>query len=236
MGKISRFQKRFLWGCIFALLTGCGVAEPPTETTIPGIETDSEADGRADYITVAEAKAAVLENAGISEGNARFVRIHLDSDSGASRYEVEFLCEDAEYDYVVNALTGEILSMNCETGQYDIAAVPPQVMQEAGSQTAASQPADALPADRQPSDAQYYQHGEGAASNTEEQITEEQAKQIALGYAGIAEEDAQYLKVEFDYDDGRAEYEVEWHVGRIEYSCDVDACTGEVLSFEKEFD
>ncbi len=44
------------------------------------------------------------------------------------------------------------------------------------------------------------------------------------------------LKVEFDYDDGRVKYEVKWNVGRMEYSCDVDAYTGQILSFEKELD
>ena len=39
-----------------------------------------------------------------------------------------------------------------------------------------------------------------------------------------------------DYDDGRGEYEVEWSVGRTEYSCDVDAVTGAILSYDKELD
>lgn len=46
----------------------------------------------------------------------------------------------------------------------------------------------------------------------------------------------QRLKMELDHDDGRAKYEVEWHVGQVEYSCDVDAYTGEILSYEEEPD
>ena len=62
------------------------------------------------------------------------------------------------------------------------------------------------------------------------------AEQIALEYAGIAPADAQYLKAELDYDDGDAEYEIEWKVGTTEYSCDVDAVTGAILSYDKELD
>ena len=29
---------------------------------------------------------------------------------------------------------------------------------------------------------------------------------------------------------------MEWDVGRTEYSCDVDAYSGQILSFEKELD
>lgn len=84
-------------------------------------------------------------------------------------------------------------------------------------------------------DAEHYQH-EADASTADEQITEEQAKQIALEYADVTEGDVQRLKLELDHDDGRVKYEVEWHVGQVEYSCDVDAYTGEILSFEEEPD
>ena len=86
-------------------------------------------------------------------------------------------------------------------------------------------------------DAEYYPQGTGGDSPTGDvQITGDKAKEIALEYAGVAEEEAQFLEVSYDYDDGRAEFEIEWHVGRTEYACDVDAVTGEVLGFEKEFD
>ena len=41
-------------------------------------------------------------------------------------------------------------------------------------------------------------------------------------------------KAELDYDDGRAEYELEFHSGHREYECTVDAVSGKVLSFERD--
>lgn len=57
-------------------------------------------------------------------------------------------------------------------------------------------------------DTEYYHHAQAANAGSE-QITEAQAKQLALQHAGVAEKDAQRLQIEFDYDDGRGEYEVD---------------------------
>ena len=57
-----------------------------------------------------------------------------------------------------------------------------------------------------------------------------------MAHAGLAQTDISRLKVELDYDDGRSVYELEWDVDRTEYSYEVDASTGEILSYEKELD
>lgn len=291
MFKKSSFRLAYA-GVILALFTGCGA---PQSQTTPGAPDSShsaqetEGNQSGSYITVAEAKAAVLDNAELSQEEVQFVRVQLDSENSTPAYDIEFICQEAEYDYMVDAVTGEILSMDCEMKKYDMETVSQEAVQvgdtqpESGEQyignEAAKQAAlshaglnaadvhfvhahlewddgkwmydvefhkdnmeydydiDALTGEvlSFDHDAEYYQHG---ADNTAEggQITEERAKQIALEYAGVEEKDTQNLTIEFDYDDGRAEYEIEWYVGRMEYSCDVDAGTGEILSFEKEID
>ena len=340
--------------CILLLMAGCGntasqapvpVEESADEVDVTPAETGSSATG-ADYLTLAEAKSIVLENAELTEENVHFVRTQLDTAQETARYDMEFLCETAAYGYSVNALTGEILSMSCESGSYDLAAFSssdaaasatetgtgqakdtdtaasqPESVQDdsmAGSQSTTAQNGDT--ADSQAAttqngkthdlksasgaseqqyigteaaklaalnhaglkseevnfvhahlesddgiwqydiefhkdtteydydidaltgeilsfdhDAEYYHHAQAANAGSE-QITEEQAKQLALQHAGVAEKDAQRLQIKFDYDDGRGEYEVEWYVGRTEYSCDVDAVTGAILSYDKELD
>ncbi len=68
------------------------------------------------------------------------------------------------------------------------------------------------------------------------QITEEQAKQIALANAGMKEEDVILKKVKLDDDDGRAVYEVEFISAGVEYETDIDASTGEIIKYEAEKD
>lgn len=287
--------KAVYMGCILAFLSGCGTnssqippsAEQSSDNTQANAGNESQ-----NYITIAEAKAAVLENAGLSEETVSFVRLDLASDGKTAIYEIEFISADTEYDYDVDAVTGGILSLTCENGSYDIDKIPEEITQ------AAQQPVDGNLSAQQyigvdaakiialehadlsaddvrfvhahldfddgcwqydiefhkdgaeydynidalsgeviscDHDTEYHHHGTGNSSGSA-QITEDKATQIALEYAGISETEAQYLTVEFDYDDGRAEYQVEWYVGRMEYSCDVDASTGDVLSFEKEYD
>lgn len=68
------------------------------------------------------------------------------------------------------------------------------------------------------------------------QIGEEEAKRIALEDAGVAEQDAMYLSVELDTDDGVTKYEVGFNVGQTEYDYDIDAVTGTILERSAEID
>lgn len=338
--KILKYQKRLLQKhyhfsiaicivCLLALLSGCGgPANPADDMQTGGTQKNT-------YLTSEDVKSIALENAGLSEDEIRLTRLHLDS-SDTAQYEIEFISSSMEYDYVIDAVTGEILSMNCEAGSYDLSQVPEGLASQAGSsQNGSSQeessqdsPSQDSPSQNNPSqdsssqgspsqnsssqgqnspasqdsgqyigteaaqqaalshanlkaedvyfththlefddgrwqyDVEFHKGNEeydydidaltreilafdhdaeykgSSPSGTQsgEQLTQEEAKQLALAHAGISESDVQHLKIDFDYDDGRAEYEVEWHVGRTEYSCDVDAYTGEILSFKKELD
>ena len=75
---------------------------------------------------------------------------------------------------------------------------------------------------------------EGQGSQT--YITAEQAKAAALSAAGFSASEVRGLKAEFDFDDGRAVYEVEFKKGIFEYEYDIDAVSGKVLKAEKEAD
>ena len=43
-------------------------------------------------------------------------------------------------------------------------------------------------------------------------------------------------KLELDYDDGRAEYEVEFRKGNTEYEYKIDAASGNILKSEQDND
>lgn len=64
----------------------------------------------------------------------------------------------------------------------------------------------------------------------------EAAKTAALTHAGVAEKDARFVKAQLDFDDGAALYEVEFYVGKVEYDYDINAITGKVVSFDKDFE
>lgn len=62
----------------------------------------------------------------------------------------------------------------------------------------------------------------------------EAAKETALKHAGVSASDATFVEAEYDYDDGRMVYEVEFHVKGTEYDYEIDAQTGAVVKYKNE--
>ena len=72
------------------------------------------------------------------------------------------------------------------------------------------------------------------ANNTgDPQITEQQAKDIALGSAGLSENQAQMLTCHLDWDDGVQVYEIEFAADGFEYDYTIDANSGNILEQDK---
>ncbi len=67
-------------------------------------------------------------------------------------------------------------------------------------------------------------------------IGEEKAKEIALEKAGITAEGVVFDIVELDNDDGIWQYEVEYRKGTTEYSADIAADSGDIISWEIDND
>lgn len=62
-----------------------------------------------DYIGVDKAKEIVLNHAGFTSSEVRFSKVELDVDYHIATYEIEFYHDYYEYDYEIDAVTGEIL-------------------------------------------------------------------------------------------------------------------------------
>lgn len=75
-------------------------------------------DGSADYIGKEKAKEIALDDAGVRESEVRFVRVELDWDDGRPEYEVEFYSDTTEYDYDIDAVTGDIRSVDHDAEYY----------------------------------------------------------------------------------------------------------------------
>lgn len=125
-------------------------------------------------------------------------------------YEVELIVSGREYEYLVDAFTGEVLS-----GQKDVLSLgtdPAPTTPDPAPQTPSTQkPAETTP------------------STPGQDVGEAAAKKAALDNAGLSESDVTDWKIERDWDDGRLEYELEFWCGTTEYDCTVDGHTGAVL-------
>ena len=62
------------------------------------------------------------------------------------------------------------------------------------------------------------------------------AKSVALNHAGVSEGKAYDMDIELDDEDGTLVYEVEFKFGGMEYSYEINAATGAILTHEAELD
>ena len=67
-------------------------------------------------------------------------------------------------------------------------------------------------------------------------LTAEEAEEIALNHAGLARQEVMFDRTELDRDRNKTEYEVEFRAGRWEYSYEIDAVTGQILDYDKDYD
>lgn len=251
----------------------------PSSTVSAGIA--GSADG-GQYITEQAAKDAALASAGLAEGDTQWMWVRLDYEDGRAVYDVEFCAGAEEYDYEIDALTGEILSMDREaeyrpgsgtgngngTGsdryiteeearaaalahagltEADVTFVYSQLDWDDGravydvefyaGATEYDYEIDAITGAVASYDADAESYAPGAQSAAPgAAITARQAEEAALAHAGFAAADVARLRTEYDWDDGRGVYEVEWRVGRTEYSYEISAADGSVLSWEADAD
>lgn len=154
------------------------------------------------YITVERAKQIALNNAGVKEANAVFLRANLDWDDGRMQYEVEFYSGNTEYDYDIDAVTGAILSSDRELENFQI------------WNNGTSRPSGNT-------------SGNTGSASSGNYITAERAQQIALAETPSG---STVVKCQFDWDDGRAQYEIEIRSGWTEYDFEIDAVTGTIFS------
>lgn len=66
-------------------------------------------------------------------------------------------------------------------------------------------------------------------------LTPEAAQEAAFKHAGVKASDVRMKKCKLDREHGKMVYEVEFYVGNMEYEYDIDANSGAVLKFEKEY-
>ena len=67
-----------------------------------------------------------------------------------------------------------------------------------------------------------------------DRLTAAEAEDIALKHASLDRNAVRFDRTELDRDDGRWEYEIEFHADGWEYNYEIHAETGKILSYDKE--
>ena len=161
----------------------------------------------SNFLSEDEIRAIVFNHAGVNANDVREFEIELDDEHGIWVYEVEFKAGNIEYDYVVNAVTGEIIKSETEVDD-DPTAAP-------GTPRPTAQPT------QQPGS---------------EFLSEDEIRAIVFNHAGVNANDVREFEIELDDEDGICVYEVDFKAGNIEYDYVVNAVTGAIIRVETELD
>lgn len=181
--------------------------------------------GTQAQVSITEERAKAITSEHTKKNNLTYTRIELSQDddyAGALTYEIEAEADGIEYDIDINANTGQILKFEqkaiTETGQQASSASTAQAAQPTEQQTTAPAPA--------PAPAQQAQ----AAT-----LSQASVKQIVASRTGVSNLFYKKLHLTRDDDYGyRPVYEVEAYAGNAEFDLEIDATTGQILSYSAD--
>lgn len=222
--------------CIAASLTGCknkpaaDLNDSVTSAAQSGKISENE------LIGLEAAERAALAHAGIAESEAKITKSELDHDNGNYEYEIEFTAKNYKYEYDINAEDGSVLKFSkeaiaSENAETAAQTSPPPANSEAPKNTEAAKPEDTTSAVTQkPAETAK----PAAPSPAENMITAEEAKAAALKHAGLTASEVTFTKAELEYDNGIAEYDIEFNSALNEYEYDINAVTGMVIKYSKK--
>ena len=165
------------------------------------------------------AAMAVETYAGTAAINSAVTDVDPELDETPPHYEVKLKTAWGEFEYIVDAFTGEVLS-----GPKDVLSLAP-----GGNGQTSEPPAPEVGTPTSPS----VNPPQTPSSDTGSQdVGQDAAKRAALDHAGLTESQVTDWKIERDWDDGRLEYEIEFWCGTTEYDYTIDGHSCAVLKHE----
>lgn len=159
-------------------------------------------------ITMEQAQEIALKHAKLTSDQVSFIKTDTELENGIEVYNIEFSYENKEYDYKINSSNGEIIEYDSDIEDYDI--TQQQATKENKSVTPNNQ------------------------NSNNSKITVEKAKEISLKHANLKDNQVVFDKTEMDYDNGVQIYDIEFHYNNIEYNYEIDANTGNILSYSQD--
>ena len=173
------------------------------------------------------AEEAALLDAGVSAGDAVFSRTDFEFEKGSFVYDVEFAANGIEWDYLIKASDGTVLSRKAKVqdGYQGLDAATPgtdgsvdvssPIREESNGGADLSTPDTSTPIE-------------------ETDIGLEAAKSAALADAGVNAADATFTEQKRDRDDGVLVYDIDFYTSDMKYEYEIDAATGAVRERKSE--
>ena len=206
--------------CMLAILAAAGTATAFAAESI----------AKSNSIGTAAAEEKALLDAGVSSADANFGYTDFDFEKGSFVYEVEFTANGIEWEYVIKASDGTVLSRRAKVQQGYADAITPgmdtgdtsaPVSEESDAAADVSTPETSTPETSTP-------------VQEETDIGLEAAKNAALADAGVSAADATFTEQKRDREDGVLVYDIDFYTATMKYEYEIDASTGAVRERKSE--
>ena len=164
-------------------------------------------------VTIEEAKEIALKHAGLKNNEVSFVEAEKDIDNGVEKYNIEFYHGNKEYDYEINSANGEIIKYD-----HDIEFNNNQNNNQNNNINSNTN------------------NTQNNNQNNVANISEEQAKEIALKHAGLTSDQVSFVQVTRDMDNGIEKYDVEFFSGNKEYDYEINSANGQIMQYDYDIE
>ncbi len=175
------------------------------ENSLSTVEKQGTASTKA-YIGEEKAKEIAFNHAGVK--NPLNVEVEFDTENGVILYEIEFEDTTYEYDYEIDAIDGSIIIDHKEKN-------------------------DDIVNNNNTNNNNSNNNSNTNTNTNNKTISSTKAQEIALNNSGAkSATNVKNLKVEYDREDN--EYSVEFYYNGYEYDYEINATTGNIISFDRE--
>lgn len=184
-----------------------------------------------------------LKDAGINKADAAKTKSVLDRDGIHYVFDVEFDSKTNEYDYTINAKTGEIIKRDIERRD-NVKKAPVKAESTTQQQITKKNNTDEkvkTPSKESKESKPAVTKAETKVTTTlapkkTENISLDKAKSIALADAKLNAKSVKFTKARLDRDDGIQEYEIEFIYNGREYDYSINAKNGKIIDKDIEID
>ncbi len=173
------------------------------------------------YLGKDNALAAAYADAGVAAEDVLDAEVDMDYEDGKMIYEIEFFTEGKEYEYILDAITGEIISSNVV--EFEEPPVVPQLPEGEVPEEGVLPEDGVMP--QIPEDNKKPEN----CNPNEPKIGRGNAKKIAMNHMGVDRHHLGCLECDFGVMDGKYVYKVTVEQDGVEYLYIIDVYTGEIL-------
>lgn len=172
------------------------------------------------FISKNEVKNIVADNMSVNSSDLYFESIDFEMDK--SVYEVEVYYQNRDYEYKIDAKEGKIIytdyrSVNTNNNQNN---TNNGNNNSNGNSNSSSNNGNS--------------NGQNSLNGVTASISLDEAKNIALTNAGLDINSVRFTREELDHDNHTLVYELEFFYNNIEYDYEINATTGDIISYDKD--